>query len=313
MGLAGAHVRSACAPSAAHVAHGDPVAARHRNQHGADESRLGERRRALDGDAARAVRALAAAGSAAATSRQASKRRTPSLSGREAAPVKAGTSSLAPWPRACATTCRTPCGRSRRSGSRFGRHPSGGAAVVPEGAARPCRHPRVPALPPERRHAGGRPPADGLASLVTATAAPASTSAGLGNSDGIIEDEYSEQELVDALEVIAGWPRRSGAMARPAWSAPRGAASTACSSPRLAPPDLRRGRQLLRERRPLRRRRALPRRVVLRWTWPSGVDAELPGRPAAGSLGGRRRLARAVARAARAIPASSSPGSRTSA
>ena len=53
MGLAGAHVAQRLRAVGAHVAHDDALAARDGNEHGAHESRLRERRRALDGDAAR--------------------------------------------------------------------------------------------------------------------------------------------------------------------------------------------------------------------------------------------------------------------
>ena len=77
--------------------------------------------------------------------------------------VKARPSSLAPWPRACATTCRTRCAWSRPSGSRSSDGTRLAARLwLPEGAGPRARDPRVPALPAERRHAGGRPAADGL-------------------------------------------------------------------------------------------------------------------------------------------------------
>ena len=48
--LAGAHVTERLGSVGAHIAHRDPLAVRHRDEHGAHESRLRERRRTLDGD-----------------------------------------------------------------------------------------------------------------------------------------------------------------------------------------------------------------------------------------------------------------------
>ena len=55
---------------------------------------------------------------------------------------------------------------------------------------------------------------------------------GTGNSGGICEDEYSEQEQLDGLEVIAWIAAQPWCDGRSAWSARPGAASTACSSRR---------------------------------------------------------------------------------
>ena len=93
--LAGAHVAQRLGSVGAHVAHRDALAARGGDEHGAHESRLGERRRALDGHAARG----------AAGARRCGKHRCDEQAGEQAShartlrararPVKLGPSSLA--------------------------------------------------------------------------------------------------------------------------------------------------------------------------------------------------------------------------
>ena len=210
-------------------------------------------------------------------------------------------SSLAPWTRACATTSRTPCGWSRRSGSTLSDGTRLAARLwLPEGAGPvPAILEYLPYRLSDGTQAGDHQQMGWFAGHGYACARV--DIRGTGNSDGIIEDEYSEQEQLDGLEVIAWlaeqpWCDGKVGMVGTSWSGFNGLQLAA-----RTPPALGAVISYLRERRPLRRRRALPRRA--RAPHGHGAVGELHAlveRAAARSGDRRRRLARAVARAPRA-------------
>ena len=172
---------------------------------------------------------------------------------------------------------------------------------LPEGAGPRAGDPRVPALPPERRHAGGRPSADGLVRRRTATPARASTSAAPATPTGSSRTSTPSRSCRTASRSSPGSPQQPWCdgkvgMVGTSWSGFNGLQLAA-----RTPPALGAVVSVLRERRPLRRRRALPRRARA----PHGHGAvgqlhALVERAAARSRDRRRRLARAVARAPRA-------------
>ena len=231
--LAGAHVAQGRGAVGAHVAHRDALAARDRNEHRAHESRLRQRRRALDGHAARGsagARRCGQRGCDEQAGEQAAHDRT--LRAR-AAPVKLGPSSLAPWPRACATTCRTRCASvetewiTLSDGTRLAAR-----LWLPEGAGRVPADPRVPALPAERRHAGGRPPADGLVRRprlrLRPRRHPRHGQLGRDHRGRVLRAGAAGRARGHRLAGRAAVVRR----ARSAWWGRRGAASTGSSSRR---------------------------------------------------------------------------------
>ena len=185
---------------------------------------------------------------------------------------------------------------------------------LPEGAGPGAGDPRVPALPAERRHAGGRPPADGLVRRATAMPPCASTSAAPATRAGSSRTSTPSRSSSTASRSSRGSPSRPWCdgkvgMVGTSWSGFNGLQLAA-----RTPPALGAVISYLRERRPLRRRRALPRRPRA----PDGHGAvgqlhAVVERAAAGPRDRRRRLARAVARAARAHAAlRRARGSRTS-
>ena len=152
-------------------------------------------------------------------------------------------------------------------------------------------------------------------SPATATPASASTCAAAATPTGVLHDEYLPQEQDDAVEVIAWlaaqpWCTGSGRHDR----ASPGAASTRSRSPPAGRP---------RSRRSSRSAPPTTATPTTSTTWAAacsidklslGVDDARLQRAAARPGGGRRALARDVARAARArARPASKPGSRTSA
>src|SRR6476659_364148 len=244
--------------------------------------------------------ALAAAGSAAATSRQASKRRTTALSARErplSRPYRLASHHAS-------ARARRPAARGARGRDRVDhalrRHASGGTALAArERRARAC-DPRIPALPAERRDAGGRPPADDLVRRarlwLRPRRHPRHGQLGRDHRGRILRAGATRRARGDRLAGRAALVRRAGRHGRDVVERIQRAAARGAHAA-----GARRGDQHLRERRSLRRRRPLPRRA----RDPDGhgpvgelhaVVERAPARP--GDRG--RRLALAVARAARA-------------
>ncbi len=176
-----------------------------------------------------ALRALAA-GSSAAASRQASRRRTPALSARERALSSSNRLASPHGP----ARARRPAARGARGRDGvdhpLGRDASGCPALAARGRRAGTGHPRIPALPAERRHAGGRPPADGLVRRPWLRLRCASTSAERATPAGSSRTSTPSRSSSTASRSSRGSPHSRGATARSAWSGRRGAASTPCSS-----------------------------------------------------------------------------------